>query len=244
MPVLHFQCPHCAGVFQVEPSLTEQQVACPSCQGVVAIAAVEPPEPVPTEELTTVAISARSPVSLTFPAPPPLPHKEGAGGKASGGTPTDIKASSETSATLSTIGSLASPEPTASSGIIAPAGELLGCPRCSGTFQVTADMAGQKMACPHCGGAMTIPGAAVMEGRQGDAPPIIVAAGEGDALLAFRVQDVNKKIVLGDRVVEVRRLTPDEKARRRLVKRVVLIGFCTIVLIGAMLYLNYVGLRR
>ena len=61
--------------------------------------------------------------------------------------------------------------------------------------------------------------------------------------MAFRVKDAHKKIVLGDRVVEVRRFTPEEKARRRLVKRVVLIGFCTIVLIAAMLYLNYVGLR-
>lgn len=77
-----------------------------------------------------------------------------------------------------------------------------------------------------------------LEATPDRAPPLL------DALMAFRIQDSPKKIMVGDRVVEVRRLTPEEKAQRRLVKRIVLIGFCGIVLLGAMLYLYYVGLPR
>jgi hypothetical protein len=201
---------------------------------VVAIGAVETTERAGESEPPAAEHRTRSPVSLTFPSPPPLPQK-----KETGGMPAEPPAGQTPAAPASMI-SVA--EPSVLPGMAAVASELLGCPRCRGTFQVTTDMAGRQMACPHCGGAVTIPGAATVETSQADAPPI-VATSAGDALMAFRVKDANKKIVLGDRVVEVRRLTPEEKARRRLVKRIMLIGFCTIVLIATMLYLNYVGLR-
>ncbi|MCE9555536.1 MAG: hypothetical protein K8T91_19485 [Planctomycetes bacterium] len=211
MPVLHYQCPHCTGVFQVDPAMAGQQVACPTCQGVVAIGVAAASDAVSAANIASqdLAPPIIEPQSDDEDDSPWYPDTE----------ESDRQPGSTAEDAVST-----SPAPR----------ELLGCPHCGGAFQVTAEMAGQQMACPHCRGIVTIPGAPA----SGDA-----TAGNStlqpDAMMAFRIPDNTKKIVVGDRVVEVRRLTPEEKAKRRLIKRVVLIGFCTAVLIGSMIYLVY-----
>lgn len=184
-------------MFQVEPTLATQHVACPNCQGVVAIGPVELSSPLERPLSAGQAFSSASPPIVGQASPP------------------------ESQGDQSAIPTTAA----------APQTELLGCPRCDGTFGVTAEMGGQQMACPHCGGVMTIPGSST-PGWNGEAPPA-----PADMLMAFRVQDRPKKIVMGDRVVEVRRLTAEEKASRRFVKRLVLIGICGAILVGTLIYL-------
>lgn len=187
--------------------MARQQVACPTCQGVVAIGVAATPDAVLAAE-----------VASQDPAPPIIePQPDDA-------APWYPDLDESPKQPVSTAENAATPSP--------PPSELLGCPLCGGAFQVTAEMAGEQMACPHCRGIVTIPGV-----------PTATGAGNStlvpDAMLAFRISDSTKKIMMGDRVVEVRRLTPEQKAKRRLIKRVVLIGFCTAVLIGSMIYLVY-----
>ena len=207
-PLLHFQCPHCTGVFQVDPATAGQQVTCPTCSGVVTIGAIAPPEEAASDLSPPTQNAAHSGINDLSDSGEPLAPTSGA---------------AHTTEAVDTV----APASTAS----AP-GEQLGCPHCGGAFQVTADMAGQQMGCPHCGGVVTIPGPTA------PGSPVVP---EG-ALLAFRVQETPKKIILGDRVVEVRRLTAEEKAARRLFKRTILICICGAILVGAMLYLSYRGL--
>lgn len=187
-----------------------QQVACPTCQGVVAIGITETPDTVPAADITSQ--------DLAPPIIEPPPDDDD-----SPWYP-DLEKSDQQPVSTAENAVTTSPPPS----------EMLGCPHCGGAFQVTAEMAGQQMACPHCRGIVTIPGAtASAEGVPGNSTL------QPDAMMALRIPDSTKKIVVGDRVVEVRRLTPEEKAKRRLIKRVVLIGFCTAILIGSMIYLVY-----
>ena len=211
--MLHYQCPHCTGVFQVDPVMAGQQVACPTCQGVVTIGVAANPDAVPTADI--------APQDLAPPIIEPRTDDE----DDSPWYP-DVEESARQPVVAAEI-AVATAVPTTPS-------EMLGCPHCGGAFQVTAAMAGQQMACPHCRGIVTIPNAPTSTTGAPDS-----ATPESDAMLAFRIPDSTKKIQVGGRVVEVRRLTPEEKAKRRLIKRVVLIGFCTAVLIGSMIYLVY-----
>lgn len=72
-----FQCPHCDGFFQIEAGFAGGQVACPACQGVVAIpeSPIEPPSvsppgyPSPPESVTPPAAPNELPIQ-----PPAVPQ--------------------------------------------------------------------------------------------------------------------------------------------------------------------------
>jgi hypothetical protein len=53
------------------------------------------------------------------------------------------------------------------------------------------------------------------------------------------VHEPVKTIVRGDEEIELRRLTPEEKARRRLIRNAIFIGFCLLTLIVVMLMLSW-----
>lgn len=103
MLAVPLQCPTCAGLVQIDPSLAGQAVACPHCQAAMVV----PPEQMLLDMLAAAGAA---------PAPPPFDV-----------SPTELL--------------------------------TLGCPVCTGPFQVPAAMAGQQVGCPHCGAPITIPGA-------------------------------------------------------------------------------------
>lgn len=73
MVALQFTCPHCAGVFQVDSSMSGGQVACPLCHGVVMLPAMGGATPVqPTFPEPTGA----QPQFPTFPANQPQQPQE------------------------------------------------------------------------------------------------------------------------------------------------------------------------
>jgi hypothetical protein len=244
-------------VFQIDPAMAGQHVACPLCQGVVAIGGQPPAQ----------AVAAPVEVKTLDPPQPelsPAPVPSATGGflwapPLDRATPPATNPAPQIASTLvptqqsPALPSAALPTP---APVVEPPTELLGCPRCGGAFRVTAEMAGQQMSCPHCQGVLTIPGPsmppesheAVAARETLTSQPLATpaaAAGPSDLaepLMAFRIQEGPKKILVGDKIVEVRRLTPEEKAKRRFIKRLLLFGFYGAILAGAMLYLFYYGL--
>lgn len=64
MVAVQFACPHCSGLFQVDDSMSGQQVACPHCRGLVVVPSMGTPGP---------AVS--TPYRPTTPYPPTTPYQ-------------------------------------------------------------------------------------------------------------------------------------------------------------------------
>ncbi len=60
---MQFHCPYCSGIFQIDPSMAGQEVACPLCDGVVGI----------PSELDWGEASSGPDAAPPIPAPPPAP---------------------------------------------------------------------------------------------------------------------------------------------------------------------------
>ena len=92
-----------------------------------------------------------------------------------------------------------------------PAGDPLmavACPSCHGAIAVAAALAGNAVRCPLCSRGLLVPPA-----WQPPAVPPVAASPEPPGELAFREPVMT--VTSGDRVIELRRLTPEEKAARR-----------------------------
>jgi hypothetical protein len=80
MVAVQFSCPHCSGLFQVDSSMSGQQVACPHCQALVAVPAMQapgPPGPLPSQP---GPIAPPGQPSSPLPPAPSGPQPDPAGG--------------------------------------------------------------------------------------------------------------------------------------------------------------------
>jgi hypothetical protein len=69
--MIPFQCPHCAGMFQISADLAGQAVACPHCNGGVLIPEMSAPAG-PPENFAPGSPEMASPVQPTVASTPPL----------------------------------------------------------------------------------------------------------------------------------------------------------------------------
>jgi len=79
-----------------------------------------------------------------------------------------------------------------------------------------------------------IPGVKPEVGPDGS---VLITTGDGEQIA---LKEPTRKVVSSEgEVRELRTLTPEEKARRRLIRNIVVFGFCALVLLGAMIALVY-----
>jgi ribosomal protein S27E len=218
MNLVTLECPRCRGMIQVDSSAAGRQVECPLCTGTMQIPSAEalaaaPPTPPPA-------------YSQPPPVPPPMPPMP----RGMPRVPVDLMS--------------------------------VACPSCGGTFQVPPSTAGMQLPCPACRQLVSIPemtgpslpadasepvesllppgaaNAATLPGEQmplpaAPRPAFVAPATEGDRLV---VQERPKVMGEGHEAVELRRLSPEEKARRRAVRNAILFLLGLAVLLAYIVY--------
>ena len=170
MSASQFHCPHCTGVFQIDPSMVGQQVACPHCQAAVVIPAEGPPPP----NVGPPPPNVGPPPPNVGPPPPnvgPPPPNVGPPPPSFQPPPPPYTPPTAPPPPIDGAGQIPAPQIGPTFGpaqpLQTPPTEQLACPLCQGMFQVTPEMAGQQVSCPHCHQLVSIPGTPT----QGTFPP-------------------------------------------------------------------------
>ncbi len=225
MNLVTLECPLCRGMIQVDVAAAGQHVACPLCQGTMQV----PP---------LAAIAAAAPAPPAPPPPPPPPGRNlppmpvmlmavscpGCGGafQVPPGT-AGMQLPCPTCQRLVTI-----PEPSAAAGSEAP--ETSAPPAVDAAAAAVEDVS-----------ALLPPGASAAPGAPGEqvalpqAPrPILVPPSQSPEGNGLALRDRPKILGEGADEIEVKRLSPAEKARRRTIRNVVLfvLGLAGLLAIG------------
>lgn len=230
------ECPHCRGLVQIDPAAAGQQVACPLCQGAMQVPSAE-------------ALSAAAPTP-----PPPVPPPLTAPPPASPSMPWGIRPVTVELMSLAcpSCGGMFQVPPGA-------AGMQLPCPTCRQLVTIPEAASAQPAAPPlippeqnppeqnlpeasepiesllppGAADASVVPGAHVPLPVAPRPVPITPTPTEGNVLA---IKDRPKVVGEGDDAVEVRRLSPEEKARRRAVRNVILFIVGVAILLAYVVY--------
>ncbi|MCE9545396.1 MAG: hypothetical protein K8T25_07755 [Planctomycetia bacterium] len=222
--MLQFQCPHCSGIFQIDSQAAGQQVACPLCQGVVAIGQVDGPAEPPV---------AFEPPPVMAPAVPNVAVVREPG-----------------------VQQLACPWCNGSFQVTADmVGQQVACPHCNESVSVPVAEAGPFDPPPVVEHAEPAPPPAAEAIAAGQptavstdpmAPASIAATADihavattAAATAVLAPEQSTRKIVVGDKVVEIRRLTPEQRARRRFTRNLVMIGICVVIMICTLAFIQH-----
>ena len=232
MNLVTLECPLCRGMIQVDAASGGQQVACPLCRGMMQVpaldllAAIAQPPPPP---------AFASPPPTPPAVPPPMPRPFAA-------VPMELM-----SLSCPSCGGMFQVPPSA-------AGMQLPCPTCRQMVTIPDAAPASMSATPSFSPrqatpeesepleSLLPPGAAdpsVVPQSESPLPaaprPVLVTAGPVDANpLAVRNQP--KFVGQGMDQVEIRRLTAEEKARRRAVRNVILFVISVAILLAFVVY--------
>ncbi len=124
------------------------------------------------------------------------------------------------------------------------------CPGCRATVGVGSDLIEQIACCPLCGGAFRVPDPGPLPASEPATPPSETVATDRSVMLPpdsvadgaaapapLRLQPPTHRIAGPDGEIELRRLSPEEKARRRVRRNLVLViaGVTILLVLAAIL---------
>lgn len=124
------------------------------------------------------------------------------------------------------------------------------CPGCRATVGVGSDLIEQIACCPLCGGAFRVPDPGPLPATEPATTPSAAAATDHSATAPpdsdpdgtaapapLRLQPPTRRIAGPDGEIELRRLSPEEKARRRVRRNLVLViaGVTILLVLAAIL---------
>jgi len=113
------------------------------------------------------------------------------------------------------------------------------CPLCQQAFQADADHLGQSVSCPHCEQPIALPmgiPAAADASSTGDAPPPppAIDATNSSTSTTVRVSETGRRTLrAGNEIIEVKELTPKQRAAFRRRVNLVVSVVCAVVLMSA-----------
>jgi hypothetical protein len=225
MAAVTLECPICGGTVSIDSRLGGQQLACPLCRQLISVPAlphlVQQTPPAPPQPPPVGGLQRSPPLS----SPPPIP---------------------------------AAPAPQGKQML------LLGCPTCAASFEAPRSAGGTQLFCPQCHSPMTVPRTFGAEApapppvppptraneprssrplpatASNVAPPRPAPTSGGTVVLPtadgrfVAVPEPAKVVGSGEREVEIRRLTPEERAQRRLARNLFLLIVGGLVLLGAL----------
>ncbi len=240
MPPVHLSCPHCTGILQVEPHLAGRQVTCPTCLNPITIptfgpeltgAALGPPGMGPPG-MGPPGMGPPAPPSFAPPAPPPPGPGPGSPGYGSSQDPLPL-ACPHCSGLFQVLPSMA--------------GQAVACPHCQVAVTVPSwgppappapapaplpSPAPPPSPSPQFGPPLSpvappgpppaVPGPpAPLPVSSGPTRPIPVTPRPVSGPVT-PIEERSKTIGRGDEKVELRKLTPEERAQRRRTRNLIM----------------------
>lgn len=273
MAAVQFNCPHCAGLFQVDDSMAGQQVGCPSCGSLLvlptmnpSVAPSQPPRSTqenspPQNPMPTVpqqSASNNSPAAMyppgmqpgatgnqtnsgpvpQQPATPLYPpgHEQtarpaspdgmlppGVDGGATKPSNRPIPTSASKAVSRPTSDPTVPAQPSAAESLLPPGAERA----TSGGTKIESMLPPGSQTPSSPVAANVRPDTPVAATDEKQSGPVVIPTADGDYVA---VREPVKTVGYGDDEVELRQLTAEEKARRRLKKNLILWGFGLLVI--------------
>lgn len=211
-----FHCPYCQGVFQAESGARGAQVVCPHCRSHV-----------------TVPSTALAPVSHS---PPPPPPSEKHGSAAAGPTTDRIQEDTPTTAKEARVA--ASVPPTPEPRIAASHDPLTPAVPPAPT-EPPFPFGSPIPAVPNSLDEGKWPKTSESSTPNPESPVVVLDAKtkySAEDTSEIQIHDGPRTIKYGNRVVQLRQLTPEERARHRLINNLVVVGISLVVLLGYLFY--------
>ncbi|MDH3719524.1 MAG: zinc-ribbon domain-containing protein [Planctomycetota bacterium] len=240
LPLLQYECPHCGGQFQVDASLRGGHVTCPSCQGVVALAGQTPAavaEGDRGQDVSAEPIWLNCPVCQgVFRAGQDMagqqvicPHcqnRVAVPGPASIADAAGSRNADQGPASAQALAGNRPKSPNGDKGVAAQAPLVPELPdgrsdKSAVSWPVVPDTADQL--------------SVTMDAGDETAADRVGTVDEG-GVSGIQIHESRRTVAYGDRVIELRPLTPKEKARQRLVKNIVVFAVGAGILISYLLY--------